>query len=111
MLKILKQLHPLHDCFRILDDQEMYEEQKIFSLGAIADIAYFVNNLCFRLISDPNYANVETSTWFSLKTLLMILHGRDSRRKFCPDDHWTIDHCKMSQLIGDIEKGRKHAKV
>src|SRR5687768_6583408 len=95
----------------MLDDQEMYEDQRAFRLTDIAKIAQFVNQLSYRLITNANASRLRESTWTTLKTLLIVLYRRDCRRKYCPDDHWLIDSSKMSQLIADIEKGRKNAKV
>jgi len=97
--------------FRILDDQEMYEDQKVLKLTDMAKMASFVNQLCYKLISHHNNGRMRESAWTALKTLLMVLYRRDCRRKYCPDEHWLIESSKMTQLISDIEKGKKHAKV
>lgn len=54
---------------------------------------------------------IKDSIWGSLKTLLIALYRRDCRKRYCPEDHWLVENAKMNQLIVDIEKGRKHAKV
>jgi len=95
----------------MLDDQEMYEDQQAFRLTEIAKIAQFMNHLCYRLITHANSNNLIDSTWTSLKLLLLVLYRRDCRRKYCPDEHWLIESSKMTQLLSDIEKGRKNAKV
>lgn len=94
----------------VLDDQEIYEDQKVFKLEQLAEMATIINNLCFRFISQQLYSKINQSTLNSVKTLLMILYRRDCRRKYCPDGHWLIENSKMNQLINDIEKGRRNAK-
>jgi len=100
-----------YDFIRILDDQEFYDNQPVFRIDELRQIAGFLNQLCYRLITHSNYTMVKDSTWTSVKTLLVALYRRDCRKRFCPDDHWLVDSTKMNQLIVDIEKGRKHAKV
>jgi hypothetical protein len=95
----------------MLDDQEMYEDQHAFKLDDFVKLARFTNHLCYRLITSQHSVRLKDPTWNSLKLLLLVLYRRDCRRKYCPDGHWLIESSKMTQLLCDIEKGKKNAKV
>ena len=95
----------------ILDDHEFYEAQPVFRIDELRQVSGFLNQLCYKLITHSNYHMIKDTIWGSLKTLLIALYRRDCRKRYCPDDHWLVDSAKMNQLIVDIEKGRKHAKV
>jgi hypothetical protein len=46
----------------------------------------------------------------AVHSLLMVLYQRDSRRAFCPADHWLIKDASSSAFLYDIEK-KKYAQV
>ena len=48
----------------------------------ITDILYFC-------VENPEFDNTD-SLLSSVYTLLMLIYDRDSRRRFCPDNHWLI---------------------
>ena len=98
----------------ILDDIELYENQKPFSLDDLVMISHFLNNFVFKLIWH-NLIGKSFNHWLGLlvllmhhsywidiqnmacntllnstHSLLMLLYKRDSRRPFTPSDHWLI---------------------
>lgn len=44
-------------------------------------------------------------------TLLMVLYRRDSRRSYCPPNHWLIKEIRISSFMNDLEKGKKTTQV
>lgn len=46
-----------------------------------------------------------------LHTLLMVLYRRDSRRSYCPANHWLIKEIRMSSFVNDLDKGKKTTQV
>lgn len=76
-----------------MDDIELYEEKKIFSVADLCDMSKFMNDLVFRIIWDELMpaAQLKTNPLFiSAHRLLHILHERDARRKFTSDEHWIM---------------------
>ncbi|XP_037932365.1 ubiquitin-protein ligase E3B [Teleopsis dalmanni] len=98
----------------ILDEYEMYTEQKPFLLNDYVMLTYFLNNLLYRLIND-NVLGTKSVTqcpiFISLHTLLLCLYRRDSRRSFTPTNHWLIQEVKPSTFINDLEKAKRHAVI
>lgn len=103
---------------RILDDMEMYDSQKPFSLEDLVLVSDMLNQFVFRIIWQdvigsvliPNYflsvlnsgihgelshvidwrqADAEPA-FNSAHSLLQLLHERDSRRSYTPPNHWLI---------------------
>lgn len=88
----------------------MYEDGIPFNIQQLRDIAYFSNCFCFRAIWEniiglfctdlylSNYISIITdfnqpkaeSIFNSLHKLCMLLHNRDSRRSFVPDDKFWL---------------------
>ncbi|XP_054155444.1 ubiquitin-protein ligase E3B-like [Oppia nitens] len=98
----------------ILDDMEMYEQQKPFTIEEMIIISSFLNNFVFKIIwnnlidfKTMNMNNLLNST----HALLMLLYKRDSRRQFSPNDHWLIKDLKVSHFMKDLENGRKGAHM
>lgn len=98
---------------RILDDKELYEQEKPFSIEDLIQISAFLNQLLFRIVickqmdlESSESLNHLTSCLHSLLTLLI---RRDSRREFAPKNHWLIKDLKVSALIKDLEAGKKQA--
>lgn len=77
-----------HHCFcSILDDDELFEQQKQFSIAELLEISSFLNRLVFRLIME----GVSHVPFFPhCHALLMLLHSRDCRRPFTESGHWLI---------------------
>ena len=76
-----------------MDDTELYEEQKVFSVKELSVIAKFVNDLVFRIIWDGIMTGEQMKAdalFTSAHRLLQLLHQRDSRRKFVTDDQWIM---------------------
>ncbi|XP_077511129.1 ubiquitin-protein ligase E3B [Amblyomma americanum] len=98
----------------ILDDLELYEQQRPFTLDDLVAISAFLNTFVFRLIwnglIDLKMANSDQLLG-SCHALLMLLYKRDCRRSYTPPDHWLIKDVKVSAFMGDLEKGKKAAQV
>lgn len=76
-----------------MDDLELYEEKKIFTITDLCEMSKFLNELIFRIIWEELMpaAQLKTNPLFmSAHRLLHILYERDSRRKFAPDEHWIV---------------------
>ncbi|XP_075746500.1 ubiquitin-protein ligase E3B-like isoform X1 [Rhipicephalus microplus] len=101
----------------ILDDLELYEQQRPFTLDDLVAISAFLNTFVFRLvwnglIGGSDLKTVNTNQLFcSCHTLLMLLYKRDCRRSYTPPDHWLIKDVKVSTFMSDLEKGKKAAQV
>lgn len=98
----------------ILDDMELYEQQKPFRLEDVVAMGSFLNQFVFKIIWQNlvDVKSINGSSFFSsVHTLLMVLYQRDCRRKYTSDDHWLIKEIRPSCFIGDLEKGRKSAQI
>ncbi|XP_042146691.1 ubiquitin-protein ligase E3B isoform X4 [Ixodes scapularis] len=98
----------------ILDDLELYEQQRPFSLDDLVAISAFLNTFVFRLVWNGliDLKSVNSNQLLcSSHTLLMLLYKRDCRRSYTPPDHWLIKDMKVSTFMGDLEKGKKAAQV
>lgn len=99
----------------LLDDKEVYEEQKPFQIQDLTQISSFLNNFIFRVIYIKQIdieATPEMKYFFnSIHALLILLYRRDSRREFAPKDHWLIKEIKVSNFMKDLESGKKHAEL
>ncbi|KAH6932981.1 hypothetical protein HPB50_011235 [Hyalomma asiaticum] len=96
----------------ILDDLELYEQQRPFTLDDLVAISAFLNTFVFRLVWNGliDLKTVNTNQLFcSCHTLLMVLYKRDCRRSYTPPDHWLIKDVKVSTFMSDLEKGKKAA--
>ncbi|XP_011210956.1 ubiquitin-protein ligase E3B [Bactrocera dorsalis] len=98
----------------ILDEYEMYTEQKPFLLNDYVMLTYFLNNILYKLINE-NLLGTKNVTqcpvFVSLHTLLLCLYRRDCRRAFAPNNHWLIPEVKPSAFISDLEKAKRHAVI
>ena len=41
----------------------------------------------------------------------MVIHRRDCRRPFVPNDHWLVKDVKSSLLVAELERGKKSVQV
>ncbi|XP_033112137.1 ubiquitin-protein ligase E3B-like [Anneissia japonica] len=96
----------------ILDDVEVYEHQKPFKLDDLVNMSSFLNMFIYKMIWDHNIDSNsrQHSLFVSTHPLLMLLHQRDARRSFTPDNHWLIKDLKMSLFRNELERGSKRAK-
>lgn len=98
----------------VLDDVEMYDHQKPFSMEDYAAMATFLNNFIYKMINNGlvDVRNVSGSQLFtSVHTLLMLLYTRNSRRQYVRSSHWLIKEVRVSSFMADLERGRKTAQV
>ena len=79
-------MHTYIHASRILDDNELFEEQKIFKLSDFAEISKFLNQLLFHILWEE--INYPSSGY--CQSLLSMLYRRDSKRHFCGEDVWLI---------------------
>ncbi|PSN54423.1 Ubiquitin-protein ligase E3B [Blattella germanica] len=75
----------------ILDDLEMYEQQKPFRLTDFVNMSTFLNHILYKDVKSLN----TNSMFQSLHTLLMVLYRRDCRRSYTPDNHWLIKDLRV----------------
>lgn len=78
-----------------MDDLELYEEQKIFTVTDLSDMSKFLNDLTFRIIwyEYMPAAQLKTDALFtSVHRLLQLLYQRNARRRFAPDEHWIMKY-------------------
>ena len=106
----------------IVDDSEMYEQQKPFRLDELVQISAFLNTLVFKMLWNDmvdgrccvyNFKRTVLKFWNfvfvfietreqmlnAAHTLLMILYDRDCRRKFTTPDHWLIRLVINQQIV------------
>ncbi|RZF42672.1 hypothetical protein LSTR_LSTR001467 [Laodelphax striatellus] len=98
----------------ILDDIEMYEQQKPFTLQDYVTMSSFLNLFLYRgiLTSLFDAKSISSNNLFnSVHTLLMVLYRRDSRRSYTPPKHWLIKEIRISSFMNDLDKGKKSVQV
>lgn len=99
----------------ILDDIEMYEQQNPFKLCDFIALSNFLNTFLYKGILN-NLFDMKPGTsgnnlFQALHTLLMVLYRRDSRRPYCPTNHWLIKDIRISSFMSDLEKGKKATQL
>lgn len=99
----------------LLDDKEVYEEQKPFQIQDLIQISSFLNNFIFRIIYVKQIEIESTPEmkylFNSIHALLILLYRRDSRREFAPKDHWLIKEIKVSNFMKELENSKKPAEL
>ncbi|XP_062521053.1 ubiquitin-protein ligase E3B-like [Corticium candelabrum] len=103
----------------ILDDVEVYVQQKPFTLNDLTSLSSFLNQLVFRLlwevpsVTDPKHSDsLESRLVNAAHTLLMVLYEKDSRRSFSSDSsHWNIKDLKASSIKSDLSRNQPRAKA
>ncbi|RWS12158.1 ubiquitin-protein ligase E3B-like protein [Dinothrombium tinctorium] len=98
----------------ILDDMELYEQQRPFTIEELITISSFLNNFVFKIIWNNliDLKNVsQNQLLHSTHTLLMVLYKRDCRRNYAPSDHWLIKDLKIAGFMKDLENGKKSAQI
>nr|CAD7199399.1 unnamed protein product [Timema douglasi] len=98
----------------ILDDLEMYEQQKPFRLVDYVKMSYFLNHFLYKGVLGNllDVKSLNTNALFqSTHTLLMVLYRRDCRRSYTPDNHWLVKDLRMAAFFNDLEKGKKTTQV
>ncbi|XP_020631796.1 ubiquitin-protein ligase E3B-like isoform X1 [Orbicella faveolata] len=93
----------------IVDDSEMYEQQKPFRLDELVRISAFLNNLVFKMLWNEMVDETREQMLNSAYTLLMILYDRDCRRTFTTQDHWLVRSVKTSTVVSELDKRKKGA--
>ncbi|KAF2369027.1 HECT domain [Trinorchestia longiramus] len=93
----------------VLDDLEMYEQQKPFSISDYTSIVCFLNALCYKLIDQRlvDCRHVWSCPLFSsAHSLLTLLFRRNSRRAFVPSETtWLIPELKLSTFKDNLMNG------
>uniref|UniRef100_A0A0A9Y2C9 HECT-type E3 ubiquitin transferase n=2 Tax=Lygus hesperus TaxID=30085 RepID=A0A0A9Y2C9_LYGHE len=98
----------------ILDDIEMYEQQNPFKLNDFITMSNFLNQFLYKGILNNLFDMKGTSgsnLFHALHTLLMVLYRRDSRRSYCPNNHWLVKEIRISSFINDLDKGKKTTQL
>ncbi|KAF6203973.1 hypothetical protein GE061_002311 [Apolygus lucorum] len=98
----------------ILDDIEMYEQQNPFKLNDFITMSNFLNQFLYKGILNNLFDMKGTSgsnLFHALHTLLMVLYRRDSRRSYCPNNHWLVKEIRISTFINDLDKGKKTTQL
>ncbi|KAF7489826.1 Ubiquitin-protein ligase E3B [Sarcoptes scabiei] len=98
----------------ILDDIELYENQRPFKIEDLVQISHFLNNFVFKMIWHNliDVQNMSSNVLLnSTHSLLMLLYKRDCRRPFTPPDHWLIKELRVSAFMKDLEHGKKTAQA
>ncbi|KAA0183295.1 hypothetical protein HAZT_HAZT003429 [Hyalella azteca] len=93
----------------VLDDLEMYEQQKPFTISDFTAIVCFLNALCYKLIDQRlvDCRHVWSCPLFSAAlSLLTLLFRRNSRRPFVPSENtWLIPELKLSTFKDNLMNG------
>uniref|UniRef100_A0A915K9A7 Ubiquitin-protein ligase E3B n=1 Tax=Romanomermis culicivorax TaxID=13658 RepID=A0A915K9A7_ROMCU len=93
----------------ILDDLELYEQQKPFSLDDLRSISKFCNYFVYKSVMEGivDAKTMDSHALFcSMVGLLSLLHARDARRNFAETaDFWLIKDIKPSNFLSELEKG------
>lgn len=108
----------------ILDDTELYERQKPFSIEDLVAISSFLNNFVFRIIWNnliplqqetnvqaPQNQHEQDPVLQTTHKLLTDLYKRDCRRRFTTPDHWLIKDIKISLFLKDLAAGKPVAQA
>lgn len=84
-------------CFRVLDEEEMYKEQKYFDLESWSEFSFFLNNFVYRMIrleferNSTGKSKLENSSLYkTLHQLLVLLYERNVRKSFSNESLWLI---------------------
>lgn len=100
----------------ILDDIELYEKQKPFSIDDLVKLSAFLNSLIFKLIwNEPERSQIKSKIERDdkIKTsaliLLWLLYSRDNRRKYTPSGHWLIKELRLSQFHSELKEKKERA--
>ncbi|KAF9135149.1 Ubiquitin-protein ligase E3B [Mortierella sp. 14UC] len=105
-----------------LDDDDMYEQQKYWTLSELVFMSGFLNQFCFAVLSqqedvkmeiDPRDISGATSPtvvaaplppiFYYARQVLMQLYERDCRRAFCPPNHWLLMHPTKSVFQSPLQ--------
>lgn len=97
----------------VLDDTELYEKQRPFTISELNSISQFLNQFVFRLIVQHlvNLTHQEKDPILrTAHKFLTDLYRRDCQRNFTPKNHWLIKDIKISIFLKDLESGKVAAK-
>nr|XP_006818077.1 PREDICTED: ubiquitin-protein ligase E3B-like [Saccoglossus kowalevskii] len=95
----------------VLDDLELYEQQRPFQVEDLVCMSKFLNAFIYRMIWDHNSKSKHGGLLNSTHNLLMLLYDRDCRRSFTSENHWLIKELKPSVFNSELEKAKKRAQV
>ncbi|TGZ73457.1 hypothetical protein CRM22_001505 [Opisthorchis felineus] len=121
----------------ILDDVELFQLNKSFSVDELCSMGTFFNHLVYETVTavpdpwklcsgsgtnakDASTTKAECSpSPLSVTTfpdlfsmclrLLSIIHERDSRYQFTPANFWLLSNLRISTLLADLRKPKPHA--
>ncbi|KAF9108106.1 Ubiquitin-protein ligase E3B [Mortierella sp. GBA35] len=105
-----------------LDDDDMYDQQKYWTLSELVFMSGFLNQFCFAVLSQQEDTKAETDPkdlsgttspmtvstplppiFYHARQVLMQLYERDCRRAFCPPNHWLLMHPTKSVFQSPLQ--------
>lgn len=89
--------------FLTLDDQEIYDLQKPFSLISLKQMSLFLNNFCFQMYWQES-AKSHREILEAAQLLLNILYDKNDRRPFSNDMDWTVKEIRHYTFLENIKK-------
>ncbi|XP_077995296.1 ubiquitin-protein ligase E3B-like [Glandiceps talaboti] len=97
----------------VLDDLELYEQQKPFRVEDLVFMTKFLNTFVFRMIWDHciDSKSKFSNLFNSCHNLLMLLYDRDCRRQFTTENHWLMKELKPSVFVSELEKAKRRAQL
>ncbi|XP_070571587.1 ubiquitin-protein ligase E3B-like [Ptychodera flava] len=98
----------------VLDDLELYEQQKPFRVADLVAMSKILNTFVFRMIWDHGIFDSKSkysNLFNSCHNLLMLLYDRDCRRSFTPENHWLMKDLKASVFVSELEKAKRRAQI
>ena len=76
----------LYYACRVVDDHELFEEQKFFDTEDLIELSGFLNRLLFHAAWEERFFPV----LLHCHSLLRELYNRDDKQHFCSENHWQI---------------------
>lgn len=95
----------------VLDDIEVYEQEKLFVLPDLQLLVLFLNQLCFNLIWNTNTHTTMPTFFTSVNSLLLQLVARNYRREFLSLDSLLIKELKIHAFMSEYDKGTPRAHL
>lgn len=96
----------------VVEDAEIFEENRPFSPGALVDISSFLNRFLFKAIWDgsPTPTKDHRLLIQSIRGLLQMCYDRDMRRPFTPQYHWLVKELSDSALRQELNSTHSSRK-
>ncbi|EDV23245.1 uncharacterized protein TRIADDRAFT_28070 [Trichoplax adhaerens] len=98
----------------IVDDIELYQENKPFTLDELIKMVTLLNHMVFYAIwklDGAKYPYEYRQMINAGHMLLMVLYDRDCRRSFTPENHWIIKELNFNEFISALNEGTNRSHV